>query len=179
MEETVFNSAYISEHKYFKARRDAYLMKSGIKVDPYFYVEVPPSVTAMALTADNQVILVEQYRHPIAKKIIEIPGGFIDEGENPDVAIERELLEETGYTFERIIPIGITAGNPGVINNYTHLYLAIGGKKSADQQLDPNEEIDVLLKPIDEVKEMLLKSEFLQSMHALCIFQALSRLDEL
>ena len=176
MEATVLNSVYISEHQYFKARKDAYLMKSGKKVDPYFYIEVPPSVTAMALTSDNQVILVEQYRHPIAKKIIELPGGFIDEGESPDIAIERELLEETGYTFEKLIPIGRTAGNPGVMNNYTYLYLALGGEKRAAQQLDPNEEIDIVLKSIEEVKEMLLKSEFIQSMHALCIFQALTKM---
>jgi ADP-ribose pyrophosphatase len=176
MEATLLTSSYISEHRYFRARKDAYKMRSGKIVDPYFYVEVPPSVTAMALTEDNLVILVEQYRHPIAKKIIELPGGFIDNGENPDKAIERELLEETGYGFEKIIPIGVTSGNPGVINNYTYLYLALGGKKMAIQQLDPNEEIDIVLKPIEEVKEMLLKSEFLQSMHALCIFQALAKI---
>lgn len=179
MEASLLSSTYISEHRYFKARKDAYQMKSGKVVDPYFYVEVPPSVTAMALTEDKQVILVEQYRHPIGKKIIELPGGFIDEGENPDVAIERELLEETGYVFERFIPIGITYGNPGVINNFTYLYLALGGEKKAAQQLDANEEIDIVLKSVYEVKHMLLKSEFLQSMHALCIFQALAKLESL
>jgi ADP-ribose pyrophosphatase len=177
MEVNVLNSVYISEHRYFRARKDAYEMPSGKIVDPYFFVEVPPSVTAMALTADNQVILVEQYRHPIARKIIELPGGFIDEGENPDVAIARELLEETGYSFLQIIPVGITTGNPGVINNYTYLYLALGGQKTTEQHLDPNEEIDVVLKSVEEVRQMLLKSEFLQSIHALCMFQALAKLD--
>ena len=175
----IISSSYISDHRYFKARKDAYQMTSGKIVDPYFYVEVPPSVTAMALTENNEVILVEQYRHPLAKKLIELPGGFIDEGENPDVAIARELLEETGYAFDNIIHVGVTSGNPGVINNYTYLYLALGGKKISEQHLDPNEEIDIVLKSIDEVRIMLHNSEFLQSMHALCVFQALARLDQI
>lgn len=164
------SSEYISRHHYFTARKDSYKLASGKIVDPYFVVELPTSAAAMAITANNEVILVEQYRHPIGEKLIELPGGFIDGGENKEEAIQRELLEETGYTFSAIHYLGITAANPGVLNNYTHLFLATGGKKTARQNLDSNEEIEIILKPLEEVRTLLHQSGILQSMHALCLF---------
>jgi 8-oxo-dGTP pyrophosphatase MutT (NUDIX family) len=176
MKINTLRSTYLSNHPYFKAREDAYQLASGKIVDPYFVVELPPSATAMAITAEGEVIMVSQYRHPIGAEILELPGGFIEENENPIEGIARELLEETGYQFNEIIPLGITAANPGLINNFTHLFLATGGVKVKAQELDHNEEIQLTLMPIEKVKSLLLQSEIKQSMHALCIFYALQKL---
>ncbi len=169
---------YISNHQYFTARKDGYETPDGKIVDPYFVVELPVSVCAMAITADNEVLLVEQYRHPLGEKLLELPGGFIDSGETPAEAIGRELLEETGYSFESFHPLGKTAANPGVLNNYTYLFLATGGKKIAGQSLDDNEEIIIHLKPLEEVKQLLYDNKIVQSMHALCMFYGLRLLEQ-
>ena len=171
------NTEYISRHPYFTARKDGYETPDGKVVDPYFVVELPVSVCALAITENNEVILVEQYRHPIGKKIEELPGGFIDEGENPEHAIARELLEETGFQFDNYHYLGKTAANPGVLNNYTHLFLATGGKKVAEQSLDANEEIVIHFKSLEVVREMLKQNKIEQSMHALCMFYAFEYLD--
>ncbi len=171
------SSEYISNHIYFTARKDVCEMPDGYIVDPYFVVEMPTSVCAMAITENNEVILAEQYRHPLAESIIEIPGGFIDEAELSDTAIARELLEETGYEFSDYIFLARVAANPGVLNNYTDLYLATGGKKVAAQQLDAHEEIKLKLVPVDEVRRMLLNNEFKQAMHVACLFHAFIKLD--
>ena len=132
------SSNYLSNHIYFTAREDKCRMPDGRIVDPYFVVELPPCVCAVAITNDDRVILVKQYRHPIEETIIELPGGFVDEGETIEQAIARELLEETGYSFTSFTPLGKLAANPGILNNYTHLFLAAGGVKLTSQQLDGN-----------------------------------------
>ncbi len=176
MQTKTISSEYLSRHPYFTARKDCYALPSGKTVDPYFVVELPASAAAMAITENNEVIFVEQYRHPIGEILLELPGGFIDAGENAAIAIQRELLEETGYSFSSVHHLGITAANPGVLNNFTHLFLVTGGKKIAAQQLDDNEEIGIILKPLDEVPALLLESKIKQSMHALCLFYGLGYL---
>ncbi|RYF86668.1 MAG: NUDIX hydrolase [Chitinophagaceae bacterium] len=174
----ILSKEYISRHPYFTARKDGYETPAGKIVDPYFVVELPVSVCAVALTENDEVVLVEQYRHPIEESILEIPGGFIDAGETPATAIARELLEETGYSFENYIQLGKTTANPGVLSNYTYLFLATGGKKIAEQELDANEEITMHFKPVAEVRKLLKENKIPQAMHALCMFYAFEYLDE-
>lgn len=166
----ILSQAYLSQHRYFTARKDSYRLPSGKVVDPYFVVELPPSVVVMALTADEQVLLVKQYRHPVQEILTELPGGFIDPNEAPEKAVARELLEETGYVFSSIQFLGETMANPGVLSSVCKMYLAKGGVQKSAQQLDPNEEIEIELKSLDDVEKMLAQGLIKQSMHALCLF---------
>lgn len=171
------STEYISKHKYFTARKDSCVMPDGTEVPEYFVVEIPVSACALAITEDNKVILAKQYRHPIGEVVTEIPGGFMDEGEDPHMAIERELLEETGHTFSSIEYVGKIAANPGILNNYTYLFLARGGKKVKAQSLDYNEEIELELLPVETVRTMLLNNEFKQALHVSCLFYAFNKMD--
>lgn len=179
MQWKVLSSKYISQHRYFTARVDTCEMPDGRIVPEYFVVEMPPSVCALAITEEGKAIIVKQYRHPIDQIIYELPGGFMDEGETPAIAIARELQEETGYAFTDIYEVGKVAGNPGALNGFTHLFLAKGGKKNGTQHLDGNEEIDVHLMSLEKVRDMLSKNEFPQALHTSCIFYALNKFDSL
>ena len=173
------SSQYISNHIYFTARKDRCQRADGAIIDPYYVVELPTSATALPLTEDGKIVMVKQYRHPIDEVILETPGGFIDKGEDFTTGMKRELLEETGYSFSHIEPLGRVAANPGLLNNYTELFLATGGKKINTQQLDHNEEIEIVLVTIEELIDMLMKQEIKQSLHVNCIFFALLKLGRL
>lgn len=175
----VLSSNYISRHIYFTARQDRCQREDGVIIDPYYVVELPTSATALPITADGKVILVKQYRHPIDEVVLETPGGFIDEGEDFESGMKRELLEETGYSFTHVEHVGRVAANPGLLNNYTELFLATGGIKTGGQHLDHNEEIEIVLVTLEELTEMLLKQQIKQSLHVNCIFFALQRLGKL
>ncbi len=171
------SSEYISKHPYFTARKDVCQMPGGKIVEAYYVVELPASVCALAITEEGNVLMEKQYRHPMEQTIIELPGGFVDTGEEPSRAIERELLEETGYAFSSIQCVGKVSANPGVLSGYTYLYLARGGKKVTTQSLDANEEIELLQIPLEEVRAMLSKNEIVQALHVSCLLYAFQKLD--
>ena len=173
------SSEYITRHKYFTARKDKCETPEGKIIEEYFVVEMPVSACALSLTEDGEVIMIKQYRHPIGQTVLELPGGFIDENELPETAMARELMEETGYEFSSVEQVGTIAANPGVLDNFTCLFLARGGKKTGVQQLDHNEDIDVVTISLDELKKLFLQNKIIQSLHASCIFYALRKMGEI
>jgi 8-oxo-dGTP pyrophosphatase MutT (NUDIX family) len=180
MEWKLLNSEYLFKEPWLTVRKDRCELADGRIVDPYYVMEYPDWANAMAVTEDNKVVLIRQYRHAIGKVLLEIPGGVIDTTDTtPEEAMKRELLEETGYAFSEIYNIGAVAPNPSTSTNLTHMFLATGGKKVQEQQLDHNEEIEVLLADVAEVEQMLRDHQFLQSLHVSCLFYGLQKYREL
>ena len=175
----ILSSKYLFKDTWFTVRVDTCEKPDGKIVTPYYVYEFPTWVTALALTEDNQVVMVKQYRHAIEDTIIEIPGGCVDPTDkNLEEAIARELLEETGYAFSSYDYLGKISPNPSTNNNWMHMYLARGGKKIKEQNLDHNEEIEVLLISIEELKRLIKNHEIVQAMHATAIFYGLEKLNE-
>lgn len=173
------SSRYLVKEKWATLRVDTCDLQNGTVKDDYFVLEYPNWVNGVALTADNKVIMVRQYRHGGDIISLEIPGGVIDGDEGPEAAIKRELLEETGYSFESCEPIGITYPNPATSNNVTHMYLLKGGVKTQEQHLDEHEILAVETYSIEEVKELLKENKIAQSLHTTALFYGLMALREL
>ena len=176
----ILSSEYLFDDLWFKVRKDICESPSGKIINPYYVYEFPEWATAFALTEDNKVIIVKQYRHPIGEVIVELPGGCVDSTDKDlQTAIARELLEETGYVFTSYESLGKISANPSTNTNWMHMFLAKGGKKVAEQKLDHNEEIIVELCSIDELKNLLKENKIVQAMHVTCILYALDKLGEL
>jgi len=171
------SSEYLFTDTWLRARADKCERQDGKIVYPYYVMEYPEWATGLALTKKNEVVLVRQYRHALGVDCIEIPGGCIDASDkSKEEAIRREFLEETGYKFDTVEYLGSTSANPSTNANLMHMFLLTGGEKVQEQDLDGNEEIEVLLVPLSEFKQMLLNNELVQSMHVTTIFYALNKL---
>lgn len=110
-------------------------------------VKAPDWINVIALTPENNIVLVEQYRYGIEEPTLELPGGMVDPGEHPEATSIRELKEETGYAGSEVINLGKVSSNPAMLSNYTHTYLIKNCEKVGDQELDGNERIKVQVMP--------------------------------
>ena len=176
----ILSSEYLFNDLWFKVRKDICKTPRGTIVDPYYVYEFPTWVTAVPVTEDGKIVMVHQYRHALGETCLEIPGGCVDETDKDlQHAIARELSEETGYSFSSYDYLGKISPNPSTNNNLMHMFLARGGKKTSDQKLDSNEEIEVELYSINELKQLLKENKIIQAMHVTCIMYALEKLNEL
>jgi len=173
------SSHYIHKGPWATLRTDKCVMPSGHIVEDYYVLEYSNWVNAVAITEDNKVLMVHQYRHAAEIVSLEIPGGVIDPGEEPQHAMRRELLEETGYQFDDFELLTVVYANPSTANNHTYCYLAKDGKKVQDQHLDEQEDIVVEEFTIAEIKDLLLNHKIAQALHCTGLFYALMKLGEL
>lgn len=180
MDWKLISSEYLYKESWFTIRKDKCEAPDGTIIDPYYVYEFPTWVSALALTEDNDVVMVRQYRHGIAQTILEIPGGCVDDTDaNLESAVARELLEETGYEFSKYDYLGKISPNPSTNNNWMHMFLARGGRKVKELDLDHNEDIEVHLISLDMLKKMLRDNKIFQALHVSTIMYALHHLGTL
>lgn len=175
----ILSSEYMFRETWFTVRKDTCETADGKIISPYYVYELPTWVTILPITEDGQVILVKQYRHAIEEIIVEIPGGCVDDTDNNlEEAAGRELLEETGYNYSSIKYLGKISPNPSTNTNWMHMFLARGCQKVQDLNLDHNEEIEVELIPLTELKELVKQNKIVQSMHVNTIMYGLMAMGE-
>lgn len=176
----VLSTKYLFHDTWLKARMDKCIRRDGKIIDPYYVMEYPEWAAGFALTDDNKILMVRQYRHALGEVCIELPGGCVDTSDSsPEFAIRREFLEETGYAFEAVEYLGKTSANPSTNANCLHMFLLTGGAKVQEQDLDQNEEIQVLTIDFLELKRLLDENGIMQSMHVTCIYYALQKLGKM
>jgi ADP-ribose pyrophosphatase len=171
------SSRYLVKEKWATLRVDTCKLQNGAVKDDYYVLEYPDWANAIAVTADNKLILVRQYRHAADIISLEVPGGVIEPGEDPEIGIRRELLEETGYSFDNCELIATLYPNPATSTNITYTYLLRGGVKTQEQHLDDHEILNVEVYTIEEVKQLLLENKIDQSLHAAALFYGLLKLE--
>jgi len=146
----VKGSRIIIERRWLKLREDHVLLPAGGEIQEFHVIESPAWTSVVALTDEARLILVEQYRHGIARVTLELPAGVIDTDETPLEAARRELLEETGYAAKTWEPLIEVCPEPNRQNTRAHFFLARGARKVKEPAFDDCEQIEaVLLEPAE------------------------------
>ncbi|MEN8171254.1 MAG: NUDIX hydrolase [Chloroflexota bacterium] len=166
-------SKIIFEHPFFRFMADRVQHKDHKK--DYFYLVSPvEAVATLGLTAENNILLVEQYRHPVNEVIFDLPAGSLNSSEAPIDGARREFEEETGFYPNHLEALGYYNQFPGIIQAGTHLFFA-KDLSPTRQNLDPGEVLKVHTKPINEVLDWVLNGNIIDGSLQLALLLAIKK----
>lgn len=163
---TTLEKKYLIQRPWLTARVDKVQLPNGTINPEHYVLEYPDWVNVIAITNDDKIVMVRQYRHAMDSILIELPAGKCEEGETPLQSAQRELLEETGFGGGHWIEAMTIGQNPSICDNITHCFVAQGVQKIAEQSLDESEDIEILLMTKHEIYNMLKENRMLQALMA-------------
>jgi len=152
-EEETVSSQLIYDGRAVKLRVDTVRMPGGRETSREI-VEHSDCVAIIAVDADDGVLLVNQFRKPVEKELLEIPAGGIEPGEDAVATVRRELREETGYLPRKVERLGGFYSTPGYCTEYLHLYLASDLVPSSLNAED-TESIKLVRVPISQIPGLI------------------------
>ncbi|MBO1578983.1 NUDIX hydrolase [Bacillus sp. XF8] len=145
----------IFDGKVIKVRVDEVVLPNG-EVSKREIVNHPGAVAIIAVTDEEKIVLVEQYRKALEKEIVEIPAGKLEPGEKPEITAIRELEEETGYVCNKMEFITSFYTSPGFADEILYVYKATGLKKKENKAaLDEDEFVELMEVSLEEAVELM------------------------
>ena len=156
----LLDSEMVLDEKWYRVRKDTVEVRPGKVVDDYYVGLFNNIVLIAAVTDDGQLPMVRQYKHGAGEVLLEVPAGYMDDGESPLAAAKRELQEETGFTAKKWQKLGCFYTNSAKSRgNMVNLFLATDAVKTHEQRLDENEDIEIVMKPFEEAVRMARRGD--------------------
>jgi 8-oxo-dGTP pyrophosphatase MutT (NUDIX family) len=172
----ILSSEYRIETKFLRLRADRVELPSGVVVEDYFVRESRGFCVVFALTPDENVLLVRQYKHGVGEIVTDLPAGVIDAGETPETCAVRELAEETGFTGSAPEFVRTFFADPTNATVRFHLFVVRDAVRTCEPEFDVTEEIDVELVSVDEVRAMALDGRIAAGSQVASVLVALAYL---
>jgi len=145
----------LSDCRIFSVERSVSLSPIDGTEHDYFRILSRDWVQVVPVTSSNEIVMVRQYRHGPSDFVLEIPGGLVDDGEEPANAAARECLEETGYRVGELHSLGSLNPNPALHSHRLHAFYACDAVLAGSIQNTGTEQTEVELVPLDRLAEML------------------------
>ena len=161
----------------FEVRKQRLIRRSDGLEGEFFVLNTNDWVNVLALTNDEKVVLVRQFRYGSKELSLEPPGGVVEKGEDPIFAGLRELQEETGYIGEDPELIGVVRPNAAILSNRCHVIFVRNVQKTAHLNFDKHEELITELYPVKELKEMVRSGKITHSIALNSVLMLLLKLD--
>lgn len=155
--EKQISSDYKFKGRIINLRVDEALLPNG-KTASREVIEHPGGVCIAALTDNDELYMVRQFRYPYSEVVLELPAGKREWGEEPEPCGRRELTEETGMTAENFKFLGELYPSPGYVGEIIYLYLATK-LKSGEMNPDEDEFLECEKIPLNKLVDMVLSGE--------------------
>ncbi len=177
----VVESKIVIESPFFRLRCDQIELPDGTRVGDYYVRESRGFAVVFAVTPDERVVLVRQYKHGISQSVLELPAGGIDPDEEPAACAARELAEETGFASEpgKLEHLRSFILDPTSSTTRFHLYIARDARRVAPQKFDALEDIEVELASFSEVRRYVRDGTIDVGSQAAAVYYALDVLGRL
>jgi ADP-ribose pyrophosphatase len=158
---TIIKEEDISPSPWFPLVKHTVKLANGNILDDYYYSPLGDVAQVLAITNNNEVILVKQYKHALGEILLELPGGMQQKNKSIIESAINELEEETGVkvTADQLIPLGKIANNPTKLNQVTYGFICFNAEFNSIQKQDPTEDIQVITLPAPEVLKMAISGE--------------------
>ena len=161
----------VADYKIFSLHKKQVRSPRTGEIGEVLGLQFPDWVLILALTPQQEVVMVRQYRHGTEQVHLELPGGLVDPDDtSPELTAQRELLEETGFKVSNIRLIGECYPQPAILSNRCMFYLAEGAVKAQQQELDAGEDIEIISIPLNKIRAKIERKEINHGMVLLAFF---------
>lgn len=171
----VQKSETVVDRKWLTVKEQHIELPHGGEIPEFHLIESPDWASALALTDEGQIVLVDQYRHGAGRVSRELPAGMIDHGETPEQAARRELEEETGFVADHWEHLFTINTEPARHTSHAHFYFAKGARRTSAQRMDPSEFIDVVLLDTRDILAAIADGTILHGVHVGAIMLAVAK----
>jgi ADP-ribose pyrophosphatase len=164
-------SKFIGDFRIFKLRSDFKISPRTGREHDFFVLDSVNWVNVVAVTPDQKLVMVEQYRHGSNTVELEIPGGMMDADETDPIATGvRELREETGYAGQNARELGKIWSNPAILSNRTFTVLIENCELKHGLEFDSGEDLITKLVPILEIPKLVADGKIGHSLVVVALY---------
>lgn len=175
----VLDKKILLERRWLTLTEERVELPNGAVIGDFHVAHQPDWTAVLAVTgqgrADDDVILVEQYRHGLGRASLELPAGVVDAGETPLVAAQRELREETGFASDAWQPLVVLAPEPARATHRGHFFFASGARPAGPAQPESSEVIAVRRVSLGALMSEIESGHMIHAAHIAAVLLAARR----